>query len=71
MLFPNPASAILYSQATDQQLILHMSRKRCSGCAITRSIGQFKPASSDYCLTCQRRGICAPKSTVRRPLDKR
>jgi hypothetical protein len=68
MFLKTPASVVHYSQATDRQLMLNTSRKRCAGCATMRSVGQFQPASSEYCLTCVRRGIHRPKSTVRRPL---
>ena len=68
MFFKSSEGLARYSRETDRQLVLNLTRKRWSGCATMRSIGQFHSHAGQYCMTCLRRGVSEPKSTVRRPL---
>ncbi len=68
MFVRNLAAVVRHPMESETRLVLHSARKRCCGCAVMRSVGQFEPSKSDYCLICTRRGISCPKSTVRRPL---
>lgn len=63
----NPSATEAYKASTQKQLYLNHSSRRCPGCTRRRSFGQFKTADAEYCLTCTRRGINTPKSTVRKP----